>query len=166
MADQQAGWYPDPTGNAAKLRYWDGSQWTNNFTDFPSQSSIAQPVQPPGPAQPTHAIQPPTQPMNPSYVVAETPNYNNPYAQAQVNPAYASMQPQAAQQNNVLAIVSLICAIVGLCIPIVTSIVAIILGAIALKNPVQKGMAIAGLIVGGVCLLGWIGLFVLTALIQ
>jgi len=161
MADQQAGWYPDPSGNALKLRYWDGTQWTNSFTDFPSQASIAQPVQPPVPAQ---SIQPPSQPMSPQYVVAETPNYNYPGAPAQVTPPY--MQPQAAQQNNVLAIISLVCAIAGLCIPIVTSIAAIILGAVALKNPTQKGMAIAGLIIGGIFVLGWITLFVITALIQ
>lgn len=29
----QAGWYPDPSGNAAKLRFWDGNQWTNDFMD-------------------------------------------------------------------------------------------------------------------------------------
>lgn len=33
MAEQQAGWYPDPSGDVSKLRYWDGLQWTNDFTD-------------------------------------------------------------------------------------------------------------------------------------
>jgi len=155
MAEQQAGWYPDPTGNASKLRYWDGMQWTNNFTDVPTQSTFAQPVQP---------VQPPSQPTNPQYVVAQTPSYNYPGTQAQVNPTY--LQPQVTQTTNVLAIVSLICAIAGLCLPIIASIVAVILGAIALKNPVQRGMAIAGLIVGGFCLLAWIFVFIGVAFMQ
>lgn len=33
MENQQAGWYSDPSGNATKLRYWDGTQWTNDFAD-------------------------------------------------------------------------------------------------------------------------------------
>ena len=33
MGTQQAGWYPDPSGNATRLRYWDGMQWTNDFAD-------------------------------------------------------------------------------------------------------------------------------------
>lgn len=41
MANQQAGWYPDPSGDASKLRYWDGMQWTNDVAD-------AQPAQPYG----------------------------------------------------------------------------------------------------------------------
>ena len=40
MTDQPvAGWYPDPSGDPSKLRYWDGMQWTNDFAD-------AQPSQP------------------------------------------------------------------------------------------------------------------------
>lgn len=29
----QPGWYPDPAGNTAKLRYWDGSQWTEHYAE-------------------------------------------------------------------------------------------------------------------------------------
>ncbi|WP_417331591.1 DUF2510 domain-containing protein [Gordonibacter urolithinfaciens] len=36
MGTQQAGWYPDPSGNATRLRYWDGMQWTNDFGGFGS----------------------------------------------------------------------------------------------------------------------------------
>ncbi|WP_139652786.1 DUF2510 domain-containing protein [Raoultibacter phocaeensis] len=32
MAGQQAGWYPDPSGDASKLRYWDGMRWTDDCT--------------------------------------------------------------------------------------------------------------------------------------
>ena len=31
MAEIPAGWYPDPSGNADQLRYWNGSQWTDNY---------------------------------------------------------------------------------------------------------------------------------------
>ena len=27
-----AGWYPDPEGDTSRLRYWDGTQWTDNYT--------------------------------------------------------------------------------------------------------------------------------------
>lgn len=33
MTNAQPGWYPDPVGDPTKLRYWDGAQWTNDFTD-------------------------------------------------------------------------------------------------------------------------------------
>lgn len=33
MENPQAGWYPDPSGDVTKLRYWDGIQWTENYTD-------------------------------------------------------------------------------------------------------------------------------------
>ncbi len=33
MENVQPGWYPDPSGDATKLRYWDGAQWTTNVAD-------------------------------------------------------------------------------------------------------------------------------------
>lgn len=39
MADFQAGWYPDPSGDASRLRYWNGTQWTDDYAN-------AQPAQP------------------------------------------------------------------------------------------------------------------------
>ena len=46
MANPIAGWYPDPSGDPSKLRWWDGTQWTNDFAD-----AVAQPVQNPGVGQ-------------------------------------------------------------------------------------------------------------------
>ena len=40
MTQQQAGWYADPEGNASKLRFWDGNQWTQDYMDAPSQAAI------------------------------------------------------------------------------------------------------------------------------
>jgi len=144
MADQQAGWYPDPSGDASKLRYWDGMQWTGNFSDAQPQASFAQPEQ-----SYQQAYQ---QPQQTQAVINETP-YTNTYNPTQVNPAY--VQTPAASTTNGQAIAALICGIVGLCIGFV-SVVAIILGINARKNPVQRGMATAGLVLGIIGAVGWI----------
>lgn len=34
-----AGWYPDPEGDTTRLRYWDGTQWTNDYTAVPTQAA-------------------------------------------------------------------------------------------------------------------------------
>jgi len=74
MAETQAGWYPDPSGDASKLRYWDGAQWTSNLSD----------------AQPGQTV--PQQP-----VVSETPPYSS-----QAQPVYtqATYAPNQADSNK------------------------------------------------------------------
>ena len=57
---QQAGWYPDPWGQAGQ-RWWDGQQWTSNVNGTPTAGAAASggpavgapgaPGQPPGAAQ-------------------------------------------------------------------------------------------------------------------
>jgi len=141
MADQQAGWYPDPSGNASKLRYWDGTQWTNNFSDAQAQSSFTQQAQP---------VQQPVQPMQPQVVVSETP-YNTTGGQTRIDPVY--MQAPPAQSNG-KAVAALICGIAGLCIGF-AAIAAIILGVMGRKSPVQRGMATAGLVLGIIGVVGW-----------
>ena len=141
MAEQQAGWYPDPSGNSTKLRYWDGNKWTSDFTDTPGQSSLTQPIQP---AQ--------TVPTPQAYAPSNSP-YNYPNAQ-QVNPYY--IPPAPVSQTNGLAIAALVCGVVGLCAYGIPSIVAIILGALGRKNPVQQGIATAGLILGIIGTLFWL----------
>lgn len=37
MANPAAGWYPDPAGDQTKLRWWDGNQWTENYTNYTPQ---------------------------------------------------------------------------------------------------------------------------------
>lgn len=39
MSNPQAGWYPDPSGDLTKLRYWDGFQWTDNYTEATVQTN-------------------------------------------------------------------------------------------------------------------------------
>lgn len=55
METAQAGWYPDPSGDTTKLRYWDGERWTDDYADAqPSaQTAPQQPV-----ATPTYYPQP------------------------------------------------------------------------------------------------------------
>lgn len=39
MANPIAGWYPDPSGDQTKLRWWDGNQWTDNYAERLLRSS-------------------------------------------------------------------------------------------------------------------------------
>lgn len=41
MTTPQAGWYPDPSGDATKLRYWDGAQWTEYYAAAQPASQAA-----------------------------------------------------------------------------------------------------------------------------
>lgn len=41
MTTAQAGWYPDPAGDATKLRYWDGAQWTEYLADAQPPAGVA-----------------------------------------------------------------------------------------------------------------------------
>ena len=39
-----AGWYPDPEGDTSRLRYWDGTQWTDNYTPIPTAAPAEDPT--------------------------------------------------------------------------------------------------------------------------
>ncbi len=41
MTNAQPGWYPDPSGDATKLRYYDGTRWTDDYTANPQQAQSA-----------------------------------------------------------------------------------------------------------------------------
>ncbi len=44
METAQAGWYPDPSGDATKLRYWDGERWTDDYADAqPNAQAVPRP---------------------------------------------------------------------------------------------------------------------------
>jgi len=73
-------------------------------------------------------------------------------------PGYGYMPPQPPRGNGA-AIGSLICGILG-CIPFLTGLLAVILGIVGLRKTRDpavggKGMAIAGLILGLISILGW-----------
>ncbi len=68
-------------------------------------------------------------------------------------------QPPAAPKTNGAAIASLICGLLG-CVPLLTSIAAIVLGVVGVKKSAQpgtggKGLAIAGIVLGVIGILGW-----------
>lgn len=60
MSESRPGWYPDPSGDSSKLRFWDGEGWTDSYT--------ASPIHPQGTAQGITAPTPPvrTSPAAPS----------------------------------------------------------------------------------------------------
>lgn len=80
-----------------------------------------------------------------------------------VGQTYPSPGMGPVKQTNVMAIVSLICGILG-CIPVITSLVAIITGFLGIKKADDprvnggKGLAIAGLLLGVVGLIAWAGI--------
>lgn len=43
MSDSRAGWYPDPSGDPTRLRFWDGAQWTDAYAAAPGQQQ-AEPI--------------------------------------------------------------------------------------------------------------------------
>jgi len=98
MSNPPAGWYPDPTGKADTIRWWDGTQWTTRTettsaagaTDQPAapESTAAEPTaepteqvaadartQPVATTQPVAQEQPvpQTQPVEQGQAVPETP---------------------------------------------------------------------------------------------
>ena len=130
-----AGWYPDPSGDTTKLRYWDGTQWT----DHSKAATTVGGTVPTTPATPTSHTPYQAAPGQPVYTA---PTYSQPnYVQPQTNGlAVASMV------KGIVGLLSFLCCSLFLMTP--CSIVAIILGAIALKKETQRGMAISGLIMG------------------
>ena len=129
MADSPvAGWYDDPA-DATMLRYWDGAAWTDRLR--PKNAAAAAPP--------------------PSGYAAAPEMQSGGYASSG---GYGGGMT-GAQKNSGLAVASLVLGIL-FCVPF-ASIVAIILGAVALsqisKAPDQlkgRGMAIAGICLGGV----------------
>ena len=106
MANPIAGWYPDPSGDTTKLRWWDGNQWTDNYADavIPQQ----QPAQPqPQPAQPQQAPQGYSQ---------QPQGYAQPqgYGQAPQQPGQMYAQAQnAASTDDTLRLIAFILAIIS-----------------------------------------------------
>ncbi len=162
MSDVQtpAGWFPDPE-DPANLRYWDGTAWTEH----------RHPADPSGvPAGPTVDATPAAAAPQFAYspTAGTTPGYAAPYGTA---PAYG------AAQQNVLALVGLILAIVGTVLGLIVGIFVIvgIAGAvISIVGFIQankmraagtpndrRGLALAGIIVG----FGGLLLYILIAIV-
>ena len=84
MANPIAGWYPDPSGDTTKLRWWDGNQWTDNYADavIPQQQP-AQPQMPQSQSQPQQAAQPQPQQAQPQQAPQGYSQQPQGYAQPQ-----------------------------------------------------------------------------------
>jgi hypothetical protein len=143
MADEQipAGWYPDPAGDTTKIRYWDGRGWTDQ-----TQPALNPELQ----GGVVDSMRPVNMPVTPQPV----------YAPGQDVSAYT--RPTQSNGREGMAIAALVLGIVGIpsCIcyglSIIPGILALIFGILSLKSS-RKGMAIAGIICGGVTIV--LGIF-------
>ena len=137
MTSPIAGWYADPAGDASKLRYWDGTKWTDSCMDAAAataapQGEPATTQSQPGPAydaayqQP--AATPPTGiPVTPQPGAAtqpgapgSVPNAGQPtYTQTSVyvnyaDPAYADAPLYyVSQQDSTLRLIAFILALIS-----------------------------------------------------
>ena len=105
MADPQAGWYADPAGDATKLRWWDGTQWTENYTSAQGQAPAVATT--PAPAQSQSQIAPST-PGAGAYQPGQQP-YSQPAYQ---QPTYT--QPANKSNDEGLRLAAFIFCIVSL----------------------------------------------------
>ena len=132
MTDAQvpAGWYPDPAGDASKIRYWDGQNWTDQTQD--AQNPNLQVATGTAPAQPLQPVYMPGQ-----VVAGQAPGATGP-------------------NRKGFAIASLVLGILGipLCcffVGFLPGLLGVIFGILGLKSS-AKGMAIAGIICGAVAI--------------
>jgi hypothetical protein len=141
MADNTpAGWYPDPSGDASRQRYWDGTTWTERYQSVATAAGTT----PPGGYAPSTG---PNGPASPPYYGA-APDYAQPLPSA---------GPQGATASLVLGIISLVVLLLGFCIPfsgaisIVTGFVGAYQGSKA--NKIQKtSQATAGFVMSVISL--------------
>ena len=114
MANPIAGWYPDPSGDTTKLRWWDGNQWTDNYADavIPQQQP-AQPQMPQSQPQPQQA-----QPQQAPQGYSQQPQgYAQPQGYGQQAPQqpgqmYAQAQ-NPASTDDTLRLIAFILAIIS-----------------------------------------------------
>lgn len=87
MTNPQAGWYPDPSGDTSQQRYWDGTQWTNDFA--PAQAQNPQP----------------------GVVVQETRYYGADGSQTTVDQVYYQPQTVNSSEQNMRLVAFIFCII-------------------------------------------------------
>lgn len=103
MAEHQAGWYPDPSGDATKLRYWDGAQWTDDY-------AAAQPQPAANAAEATGA--PAAQQPYAQAASAQTPYAQATYAQ----PTYVQTEPMSSTDQTLRLVAFILCVISAVCV--------------------------------------------------
>ena len=112
---QQAGWYPDPWGQAAR-RWWDGQQWTSNVDGAASPGATAQVPQAPPAAPATQAPQAPQSPWQPQAPWASGPGGLPPAGTAGYGAAPTAQAP-ANPLTKVLALGGAALAAIGSFLP-------------------------------------------------
>ena len=158
-----ANWYPDPEV-PGQQRYWDGTQWTEHRAPAADTGSA-----PPDQGQPGYTPQPAygQQPGS-----GQQAGYGQPpYAQTGYAPSGSSGSTSGmAITSLVVAIVSFFLAFIA--IGALGGIVAVVLGIIALRKIRDsngtvggKGVAIGGIVVGGLSILIGAALFVVFAFV-
>lgn len=103
-----AGWYADPAGDVSKLRYWDGTKWTDSCMD--AAAATAAPQGEPATAQPGAQTQPgmPNAAEQPAYTQTSVyVNYADPAAYADAPLYYVN------QQDSTLRLIAFILALVS-----------------------------------------------------
>lgn len=133
----QAGWFPDPD-NEQLERYWDGNRWTD-LTDPLAPSELAG-----APAVPGGWYDDPMLP--------ETQRYWNGSAWSEHRRAVTQLRAASNGFATAALIVGIVAFLSGLA-PVWGIIVggtAVVLGAIALVRKQSKGLALTGLILGGI----------------
>ena len=164
MTQPTAGWYPDPSGDVTRIRYWDGAKWTEHVrssTDVPTytqQSVSYQQTPAAAPVVPGYQGQPIQQGYQP------LPNMT------QYSGQIGGQTGQLTKDNFKAAQAGLICSLSGMGLSIVSlvltsflggapilsllfvfsyvlAIPSIVLGAIGLKSS-KRSLAIISLVLG------------------
>lgn len=113
MANPIAGWYPDPSGDTTKLRWWDGNQWTDNYAD-----AVIPQQHPAQPQMPQSQSQPAAQPQQAPQGYSQQPQgYAQPQGYGQQAPQqpgqmYAQAQ-NPASTDDTLRLIAFILAIIS-----------------------------------------------------
>jgi hypothetical protein len=134
----QAGWYPDPAGDATTIRYWDGTAWTDQtqFYAYPQQQTIYYG----------------NEPLQPIYAPNQAPVY------------YAG---PGGKDRKGFAKAAMILGIVGVPLAccayfaIVPGILGVIFGILGIKSS-KRGMAIAGIVIGALAIIAGVAMTMLS----
>jgi hypothetical protein len=168
MTDEQvsAGWYPDPAGEPDRLRYWNGTVWTEYYqraSTFVNQSSQTSPYGSQPYANQPYANQSQIPPA------PTTPPASSPYAAQgyippmQVTPTYIVPPAPQTTGREGFAVASLVLSLLSVftccCLAInflFASITALVMGVLALifgiigTKSARKGVAVAGIVLGSI----------------
>lgn len=114
MSNPQPGWYPDPAGNAAKLRYWDGAQWTDQYMDDPrvQQPQAVQPEVQPQPQQAASGVGGQASAQTGGQPFVQQTYVQQPYAQQPMGTAGQPTYPMT-KEDQTLRLVAFVFALIS-----------------------------------------------------